>query len=326
MGSAPCYIGIEIGGTKLQVVAGRPDRIVARKQFVVDAGAGGAGIRAQISSVVPDLILQHDPVAVGVGFGGPVDWTTGHIRCSHQIEGWADFPLDEWLAAETGLPVRVENDASVAALGESLHGAGIGSNPVFYITLGSGVGGGLVVDGDIYHGAIPGQAEVGHLRLDQEGTTLESVCSGWAVDRKIRDARTVMPESVLFTLIGSEKRGETRHLAAALAVDDALARRILLETAQNLAFALSHVVHLLHPEIIVLGGGLSLIGEPLRAAVADALPEFLVKAFRPGSRIALSSLKEDAVPVGSLLLASSLYAKYRGPLPPRTKASTVKTS
>src|SRR5205085_6629816 len=117
----------------------------------------------------------------------------------------------------TGLPVFVDNDANVAALGEATHGAGIAVNPVFYVTLGSGVGGGLVVDGRIYHGAKPGEAEIGHVRLDRGGTTLESRCSGWAVDRKIREARARNASSILYKLIGAASAGEARFLAPALA-------------------------------------------------------------------------------------------------------------
>ena len=138
-----------------------------------------------------------EPQAVGVGFGGPVDWQTGRIARSHQIEGWADFNLVNWLRSIVNKPTFVDNDANVAALGEAFRGAGIGSNPVFYVTLGSGVGGGLIVNGQIYHGAKPGESEVGHLRLDRQGTTLESRCSGWAVDAKIRQLISTEPASIL---------------------------------------------------------------------------------------------------------------------------------
>ena len=319
------FLGIEIGGTKLQVVVGQPGCISERKKFVVNAGAGGEGIRSQISSVLPELMSKYAPAAIGVGFGGPVDWVTGRICCSHQITGWSDFSLAEWLTAESGLPTQVDNDANVAAWAESLHGAGAGFNPVFYVTLGSGVGGGLVVDGKIFHGATRGEAEIGHVRIDRNGTNLESLCSGWAVDQRIRGARANRPESILFKLIGSETKGESRHLAAAWARHDALAKEILQETAQNLAFAFSHVVHLLHPQIIVLGGGLSLIGEPLRVAVAEALPPNLMKAFQPGPRIELASLKEDAVPIGALLLAAQAHAQpKRSASPRKAKATLVK--
>ena len=143
----------------------------------------------------------------------------------------------------------------------------MGFNPVFYVTLGSGVGGGLVVDGRIYHGAKPGEAEIGHVRLDRQGTIVEARCSGWAVDARIRDLKAKEPGCLLAQLAGQTVGGEAKHLAAAWEQGDAVAKRLLKETAEDLAFGLSHVVHLLHPEVIILGGGLSGVGEPLRAAV-----------------------------------------------------------
>src|ERR1019366_5898219 len=178
-----------------------------------------------------------------------------------------EFGLGGWLRKVAGAPVVVDNDAHVAALSEAMHGAGVGCNPVFYVTLGSGVGGGLVVDGRIYHGAKPGEAEIGHVRLDRQGTIIEARCSGWAVDARIRELRVREPEGVLARLTGGMVGGEAKHLAAAWRQGDAAARRLLQETAEDLAFGLSHVVHLFHPEIIVLGGGLSGVGEPLRASV-----------------------------------------------------------
>lgn len=298
------YLGIEIGGSKLPIVLGdQSARIVHRWRAVVDAAKGGAGIRAQISEIVAQARSMAVLRGVGAGFGGPVDWRTGRICCSHQVEGWADFELRDWLQSIAGAPVRVDNDANTAALGEALHGAGKGKNPVFYVTLGSGVGGGLAVDGRIYHGAAPGEVEIGHVRLDRAGATVESRCSGWAVDRKIRAFAKGSPGSVLARLAQGMNGGEALHLLPALQEGDAGARQILDETAQDLAFGLSHVVHLLHPEIIVIGGGLSLLGEPLRAAVASHLPGFIMDAFKPGPDVALAALGEDAVPTGALELA-----------------------
>jgi glucokinase len=304
------YLGIEIGGTKLQFVVGDDSAtILERRRFPVDPGQGGEGIRRRIQSAVPELLASTEPQAVAVGFGGPVDWKTGKICCSHQVKGWADFELGDWLRTLTGLPVFVENDANTATLGEALHGAGVGFNPVFYVTLGSGVGGGLVVDGRIYHGAKPGEAEIGHVRLDRQGTIVESRCSGWAVDAKIRQLKTTAPDSLLCNVVGGASGGEAKHLVRALEAGDHTAQRILKETAEDLAFGLSHVVHLFHPEVIVLGGGLSLVGEPLRSAVEQANRQLLMEAFAPGPRIALAVLGEDAVPVGALALA---HAGQRG--------------
>ena len=272
---------------------------------------GGAGIRDQVSAILRELCSTTALAGIGVGFGGPVDWKTGKICCSHHVEGWSDSDLEEWPAA--GLRHKTCRRAwtircyVVARSAKRRHGTGVTFNPVFYVTLGSGVGGGLVVEGSIYHGAKPGEAELGHLRLDRAGTTVESRCSGWAVDRRIRELISQAPNSLLSQLAGTEARWRPNTLGAALARKDASAWKVLSDTAEDLAFGLSHVVHLMHPQVIVLGGGLSMLGEPLRTAVARALPRFVMEAFpRPGPEVRLAGLGEDAVPVGALVLARGL--------------------
>ena len=302
--SSTSFLGVEIGGTKLQIVAGNDAaRVLERVRLPVDKTSGAEGIRRQLQLALPALITKWNPAALGVGFGGPVHWRTGRIARSHQIEGWSDFDLGGWLSGMTKLPVRVDNDANVAALAEARRGAGMGSNPVFYVTLGSGVGGGCVVDGKIFHGAAPGESEIGHVRLDASGVIVEQRCSGWAVDAKVRRLKTEGVQSVLCDWLPQTPGGEAGLLTKALTLGDAAAQQILSETAQDLAFALSHVTHLFHPEVIVLGGGLSLLGEPLRLAVATALPRFLMQVFGGGPQVKLAALGEDAVPVGALLLA-----------------------
>jgi len=299
------YIGIEIGGTKLQLVAGdAAGTILSRQRFSVVKADGAAGIQRQIEQGLIAL-GSYKASRIGVGFGGPVDWKTGKICRSHHIEGWSDFELGHWLEQLAGAPVFVDNDANVAALGEARSGQGVGFDPVFYVTLGSGVGGGLVVNGQIYHGALPGEAELGHVRLDRNGTTVESRCSGWAMDAKIRSVTTAETGSLLARLSSGTFGGEAKYLPQALRQNDATAAKLVLETAEDLAFGLSHVVHLFHPAIIVIGGGLSTVGEPLRRAVEAALDRFVMQAFHPRPKISLSILGEDAVPVGTLNLAHS---------------------
>ena len=296
-------IGIEIGGTKQQLVAGDAEgNILDRRRFSVDPADGGPVIRERITEELPTLIAGHQPERIGVGFGGPVDIAAGTVAVSHQIEGWSGFPLRDWLSELTSLPVVIENDANAAALAEALRGAGRGFDPAFYMNMGSGVGGGLVVGGKIYHGDTPGEVEVGHLRLDPSGITVEERCSGWAVDRAIRSALSNHPESLLTTLCDDIPGGEAKHLTEALAKGDALAKDILQTTTRDLAFALSHVTHLFHPQVITLGGGLSLVGEPLRQGIAEKLPGFLMEVYGDGPEIKLAELGEDAVPVGALLL------------------------
>jgi glucokinase len=347
------YIGVEIGGTKLQVVLGDAEAgIVARRRYVVERGRGAEGIRANIGRAIGELtdgvggmatpplrghestpIEKHSsqpgdekqssprtcpgekrpghatPIkAVGVGFGGPVDFRNGRVAASHHIEGWHGFPLVEWLSNLTGLPVAMDNDANVAALGEACHGAGRDRSRVFYITLGSGMGGGMVCDGRLYHGAVPGESEIGLLCYDPKtGADFESCCSGWATDKKVRQAVTEYPASALARIVceaaSGEEGGEAKFLAAALAERCPRARAILDQLCADLAWAISHVSHLLNPEVVILGGGLSLLGEPLRAGAAERLGTCLCPTYRPGPEVRLAALGEDVVCVGALRMA-----------------------
>jgi glucokinase len=141
------------------------------------------------------------------------------------------------------------------------------------------------------------------MRLDRSGRTVESLCSGWAVDEKVRSYASKNPASLLARLTSGYSRGEARVLPQALTENDQAAMDILDETTDDIAFALSHVTHLMNPKTIILGGGLSLIGEPLRQRVEQKLAPYLMDVLRPGPTIQLSTLKEDAVPVGALALA-----------------------
>ncbi|GAB3544945.1 ROK family protein [Spirosoma fluminis] len=306
-------LGIEIGGTKLQLVTDNEQgQLVQRFRFEVDPAKGADGILTHISDVLQQL--PEAPRAIGVGFGGPVDWTSGRIATSHQVGGWSGFDMTGWLQERIpGVTVRVENDANVAALAEARHGVATGFRHVFYSTLGSGVGGGMVIDKQIYHGATPGEAEIGHLWLvppgeSTPGQTIEQTVSGWAVDKQIRELLPQLPDDsplkrLVFDAHAAGDIGkEARFLHPAYEASDPVARMLIEQIGSVLALGLSHVVHLFHPDAIVLGGGLSLLGEPLRTAVRHALPRFVMSAFQPTPIVLLAKLREDAVPTGALSL------------------------
>jgi len=302
------FIGIEIGGTKLQLaIADESLKIKQQLSFEVNRNKGANGIKQKIEESIHQIKGDKKVSAVGVGFGGPVNYKTGMINVSHQIAGWENFNLREWLQQVSDAPVFIDNDANVAALGEAIHGAGAGFNIVFYMTIGSGIGGGLIIDKKIYHGAFPGEAEVGHLRLNKKGETLESLCSGWAVDEKIRKAITEEPNSKLANLVKDVKSNEAKFLKEALKKNDVLAKKILKEVSDNIAFGLSHVVHLFHPEVIIIGGGLSLLSNNLSDAITTALSQYVMKAFLPPPEIKIASLGKNIVPVGALELARSSF-------------------
>lgn len=296
-----CYIGIEIGGTKLQIVLADDSFIINRTfRFAVDRVLAAAGIREHIAQTITNISKEYIIKGISIGFGGPVDREAGCIAKSHQLSGWDGFNISGWLKQQLNVPVILENDANAAALGEALKGAGRNYEHVFYVTLGSGAGAGMVINGQIYHGTKPGEAEIGHIRLNREGLTLEDSCSGWAVDKKIRTVIAQKPDGKLAQLCADVNGGEAKMLLTALEQGDADALKILNDTAADLGFGLSHAVHLFHPDIIVLGGGLSLLGEPLRVRVQNAIRANTMTLFLPGPGVVIAELGELAVPVGAI--------------------------
>ena len=304
-------IGIEIGGTKLQAaVVGRDGVVLVRRDCTVDPAAGAERLREALARLLADLVAawQSDPkhtppAAAGVGFGGPVDRARRVVAASFHVSGWHGFPLGEWIEQRLGgIPAVIENDTNAAAVAEATLGAGRGARSVFYTNSGSGIGGGLVVDGVLYRSRDPGEMEVGHVRLGPDGGILEDVSSGWAIDRQARADVAARPSGAIARLAEGEP-ATARHVAAAAASGDGAAARILDSAARHYAVALSHVVHLLNPEVIVLGGGVALIGAAWRDRVRGFLGGYLMETLQPGPDVRLASLGQDVVPVGAALVA-----------------------
>jgi glucokinase len=307
------FLGIEIGGTKLQLGLGEGDGFLKGLwRGPVDVAAGAEGIRRQITAAVPELLgragVDRAQVrGVGIGFGGPVDDRTHTVIKSHQIEDWDNFPLADWMSDLLGWPVALGNDADVAGLAEALFGAGKGLSPIFYITIGSGIGGGLVINGEIYRGCGLGAAEIGHLRVLWGGhpVPLEQVASGWSIEERAT-YRHPMEDAAAE---GLERLVGNRPITAALVAQaagqgDAFALGILEQAWDALAEGICHVITLLSPRRIVIGGGVSLMGEkllfePLRKLVAE-------RVFRPFADcydIVPAALGEEVVVHGALALA-----------------------
>lgn len=319
------YLGIEIGGTKLQLGIGPGDGTLAGLwRDTVEPAAGAEGIRKQISAAVPELLRQTkltraELAGVGIGFGGPVDDATRTIIKSHQIEGWDDFPLADWIGELVGLPAALGNDADVAGLAEARFGAGKGLSPIFYITIGSGIGGGLIINGEIYRGGGRGAAEIGHLRFDTAADPqrarpqiLEHLASGWAVQERARrilalsddhpDAREAQGSCLCSLRVLEELT--TRDIGEAAARGDEFARKLVDFQVHYLAEAICQVIALLNPRRIVIGGGASLMGEkvlfaPLRRQVAERI----FAPFAGCQEIVPAALGEAVVVHGALALA-----------------------
>lgn len=300
------YLGIEIGGTKLQLGIGPGDgTLVARWRGGVVAAEGGEGIRRQIEAALPGLLAQAGLDrgglrGAGIGFGGPTDDTTQTVIRSHHIAGWDGFPLRDWVSRLVGVPAVLGNDADVAGLAEALFGAGRGLSPLFYITVGTGVGGGLILDGRIYRGVGRGAAEIGHLRPVYPappagcGEILEYYAAGWGIERAAR-ARYGMPMTA-------------RQVAERARGGDPVARGILDEAVQALAEGICSVIKLLCPRRVVIGGGVSLAGEdlffaPLRQYVAERG----MAALAGLTDIVPAALGEEVVVHGAVALARQTF-------------------
>jgi glucokinase len=309
------FLGIEIGGTKLQLGIGPDDgQLRALWRGAVDVAAGPEGIRRQITLAVPELLAQAGLErtqlrGVGIGFGGPVDDATHTVIKSHQIAGWDDFPLADWVQDVVDLPAVLGNDADVAGLGEALHGAGKGLSPVFYITIGSGIGGGFIINGEIYRGCGRGAAEIGHLRLpyldEHRDYVVEEIASGWGMEQRMRNILAWNGiHGPAFERFRAGRPLSARLIAQGAAEGDPLC----LDTLQNvqgvLAEAICQTIALLCPRRIVIGGGVSLMGEellfePLRRMVAE-------RVFRPFAGltdIVPAGLGEEVVVHGAVALA-----------------------
>ena len=306
-------VGIEIGGTKTQAGIGSaekgllPGGIVRRP---VKREHGAEGIRRDIASMVDELLRSNqltlkDISKIGIGFGGILDTARGVTLKSYQIEGWTDFPLKGWAEEQWGRPVFLENDASTAGLAEYRLGAGRGCSRMFYITAGSGVGGGWIVEGKVDNGQGLGTAEIGHMWMpDPETgalTELEQICSGWAIGQRARRA-AAGADSVMEKLAGSLDKIDARIVHEAAEQGDEIALRILQETCQVLGAGIANVAALLHPERVVLGGGVSLMGPLFWNVLQKEFRARVMPTFSPQVELVAAELKEDVVVIGALCL------------------------
>ncbi len=311
------YLGIEIGGTKLQFGVGLGDgaEFVALERRDVELARGGEGIRAQIREVGRMLIFQHPIDRIGIGFGGPVLGSRGIVQTSHQVAGWTDFPLVEWCETELGRPTRLGNDCDCAALAEACFGAGVGKRCLFYLTVGTGIGGGLVIDHQVHGADRPAAAEIGHLRPNREGgPDVEGLAAGPAialnVQRLMTDVQRSDPQNTAVTDLLTRCGGQLDQLTTKLIGEAALsgnrlAKRGYAEAAGILGWAIGQMVTLIAPDVVVVGGGVSLVGEdvffkPLRAAAE----QFTFEQLRGSVQIVPASLGESVVVHGALALAA----------------------
>lgn len=257
------------------------------------------------------LLAGELPAAVGVSFGGPVNFSTGTVRLSHHVPGWENVPLQEILAAEFGGPVPVDNDANAAALGEHRFGAGRDHHSLMYLTVSTGVGGGWVLNDRLWHGYQGMAGEIGHMVIDPAGPIclcgkrgcVERLASGPYMAQDLHQAWSAGQAgwSERKGVAGSGVEMSGKIVAAAAAAGDEAAQKILGRGAWAVGVGIGNAANLINPQIFVLGGGVTKSGEAWWTAVRQAAHETAL----PGIHFAIepAALGDDAPLWGAVALA-----------------------
>ncbi len=313
--SAP-LLAFDIGGTKLAAGVVSPGGDVLAE---TTAPTGRDPTPQQVIDLLFDLSersladagsARGRAGAAGVSFGGPVDYAAGKVITCHHLPGWEGVPLQEIVRKRTGLPVVVDNDANAAALAETLFGAARGCQHVIYVTVSTGIGAGLVLNGRVHRGANSMAGELGHTHLVPYGPRctcgrlgcLESVAAGWAIARAARDALAGGASSVLRDIPPAELSAED---VCRMASTDGLARQIMERTGEYIGLALARAANLVNPEAIVVGGGVAQSGEVLMAPLRASFDRYVMPEVAGGLRLLRSELGARVGLLGAVALAKT---------------------
>jgi glucokinase len=283
-------IGVDIGGTKVAaaLVSGTGEIAHKTRGPMNPAGTAAEGFAAVASAI--EAILPAVPAAratvrgIGLCSPGPLDPRTGIVLNPPNLPCWRNFPL----AAETerafGVPARVDNDANAAGLAEALWGSGAGYTNVFYATLGTGIGSGIVFDRKIYHGRTGSAAEGGHVTIDYNGPKcgcgkpgcIEALASGPAIARRAQARIAAGGGSRILQLAGGLEQVRAEHVGQAFHEGDGAAREVLEETAHLLTVWLGNIVDLLEPDVMVVGGGIAELMSGFFPGISENLPRWSI--------------------------------------------------
>jgi glucokinase len=302
-GTAP-VLGLDIGGTKL--AAGVVDARGEVHSFLVEPTRAQEGPDAALPrlfelgrrAVAESGVGWASIEAVGIGCGGPLDAEAGVLIAPPHLPGWRDVPISELAVSAYERPVALENDATAAAAGEHRWGAGAGVRHMVYVTISTGVGGGVVIDGQLYRGAGGNGGELGHVTVDWRGRRcrgcgrngcLEAYVSGTSIAERAQEAGLPFATS--------------EAVAAAESAGDAGARALWNETVEALACGLVSIVNLFEPELVVLGGGVTRSGALLLDPVREAVRAGAMRPAGDAVEVVLSPLGDRVGVAGAAAIA-----------------------
>lgn len=281
-------VGIDIGGTKLAtVVADKDGNILQKVRKPTESERGPRHAVQLLLEMVDEVIALgglrcEDISGIGVSCGGPLDTKTGIIYSPPNLPGWDALPLKEMIESEFHIPTVIENDANASALAEARFGGGRGYDYVLYMTMSTGIGGGIVANGKIYHGANDSAGEVGHQILLPDGPLcgcgqygcLEALCSGPAIARRAQGAIGDQSHTKILALAdGQIDHVRSEHVLQAAREGDALAIALVEETAYYMGWGIANLVNILNPQIVLLGtiavAAGDLLLDPIRRTVTE---------------------------------------------------------
>ena len=285
------YLGVDIGGTKVAVgVVDDCGKILSQTRTPMAAnGTAEAGFEAVDKAIRSVMATDagNDIQGIGICAPGPLDPRTGVVLNPPNVPCWRNFPLAERVRAQYPIPVKVDNDANAAALAETRWGAARGFRYVFYATIGTGIGTGIVFDGSIYHGKTGSAGEGGHVSIDYRGPVcrcgkrgcIEVLASGTAIGARAR-AKLAADQSrhsaMLELAKGDLALVTSETVARAYAAGDQMAQEVLAETVELLTPWLGSIVDLLDPDVIVIGGGVAAVLKPFFGQIQQMLPKWCV--------------------------------------------------
>ncbi|HEX2387772.1 MAG TPA: ROK family protein [Solirubrobacterales bacterium] len=318
------YIGIDVGGTKVAVAVLEGGELSHRGIQPTELGEADALVD-EICSLV-DSVRTESVRAVGIGVPSVVDFDAGRIRASVNIP-LADLPLRDLLEERIGLPVFIDNDANVAALAEACSGGEIEVENLVMFTVGTGVGGGIVVNGRPYRGASGAAAELGHIMIGAELTagapeagrfpqrgSLESLAAGRALDRLARDAAEQQPDSALGRLGAGAEKVDGHDVVAAAEDGDEVAVGLLRILGERLGIGIANVINSFDPDVVAIGGGVSTAGELLLEPARRAAEAYVLPGVGTKTEIRLSRYGPTAGVLGAAILAKhELTRREEGP-------------
>jgi glucokinase len=285
-------IGVDIGGTKVAAGLVNEDGEISHKTRVPRVATGGAdqgfsAVETAVAAIFDDAPeIRGNVKGIGICAPGPLDPKTGVVLNPPNVPCWRNFPLAAATERAFGVPARVDNDANAAALAEVLWGAGAGYRNVFYATLGTGIGTGIVFDRKIYYGRTGSAAEGGHVTIDYNGPLcgcgkrgcIEILCSGPAIATRARNRLGMagVPSKILELAGGNLAEVRAEHVGQAWREGDAVARQVLEETAHLLAIWLGNTVDILEPDVMVVGGGVAELMSSFFPRLLEEIPKWSI--------------------------------------------------